>query len=63
MADEPTDRRHRSGAPFNIAEDDPRIPALAAVIAERLRPLRREMPEPAFTAMTRAIARTKLRWG
>jgi hypothetical protein len=49
--------------PLDIAEDDPRIPALAAEIAERLRAVCREMPEPAFTAMTRAIARTKLRWG
>jgi hypothetical protein len=65
MSDQPTlsPRRVPGGAPYQVADTDQRLPALAAEVAQRLRPLCGTMPEAEFEALVRAVALRKLRWG
>jgi hypothetical protein len=49
--------------PRTIAPDDPRIDVLLPELERRLRPVCATMPEEAFQAMLRDVARTRLRWG
>ena len=48
--------------PYQLQPDDPRLPAIRAKVAERLRPVCAEMPDDAFELLLRDVAAFRLRW-
>ncbi len=49
-------------ASYQFEPDDPRLPAIRAEVAERLRPVCAEMPDDAFELLLRDVAAFRLRW-
>ena len=47
---------------YQFEPDDPRLPAIRAEVAERLRPVCAEMPDDAFELLVRDVAAFRLRW-
>lgn len=52
----------RRSAPYHFGPEDPRLPALRAEVADRLRPVRGAMPTDAFERLVREVVAYRLRW-
>ena len=49
-------------ASYQFEPDGPRLPAIRAEVAERLRPVCAEMPDDAFELLVRDVVAFRLRW-
>jgi hypothetical protein len=47
---------------YQFEPDDPRLPAIRAEVAERLRPVCAAMPDDVFELLVRDVAAFRLRW-
>jgi hypothetical protein len=62
MATPPSATTSRPSVPYHFEPNDPRLPAIRAEVAERLRPVCAAMPADAFERLVRDVAAFRLRW-